>query len=53
LQVADTLWLMEQGRLSVGTPRQLANDGTLSRFVERKGIIFDRQTLSVRIDSDL
>jgi iron complex transport system ATP-binding protein len=53
LQVADTLWLMEQGRLSVGTPRQLANDGTLSRFVERKGIIFDRQTLSVRIDSAL
>jgi iron complex transport system ATP-binding protein len=52
LQTADTLWLMdrEQG-LSIGTPRQLADDGTLSRFVERPGIAFDRTTLTVRIDT--
>ena len=49
LQVADTLWLMEKGQLSVGTPRQLADAGTLSRFVEREGITFDAQSLSVRV----
>lgn len=49
LQVADTLWLMEKGQLSVGTPRQLADAGTLSRFVEREGIKFDAQSLSVRV----
>ena len=49
LQVADTIWLMERDRLSIGTPRQLAADGTLSRFVERDGIVFDRQSLSVRV----
>lgn len=53
LQVADTVWLMERGRFSVGTPRQLAADGTLSRFVERDDIHFDRQTLSVRIDKEV
>ncbi len=50
LQTADTLWLMErQQPLSTGTPRQLADDGTLSRFVERPGIAFDRSSLTVRI----
>ena len=49
LQVAHTLWLMEKDRLSVGTPRQLADDGTLSRFVEREGITFDARSLSVRV----
>lgn len=53
LQVADTVWLMECTRFSVGTPRQLAADGTLSRFVERDDIHFDRQTLSVRIDEEV
>ena len=49
LQVADTIWLMERGALSVGTPRQLAECGALSHFVERQGIEFDRETLSVRV----
>ncbi|MBR1933316.1 MAG: ABC transporter ATP-binding protein [Prevotella sp.] len=49
LQVADTIWLMEHDQLSVGTPRQLADDGTLGRFVERQGIVFDRSSLSVKV----
>jgi len=49
LQVADTVWLMEQGALHVGTSRQLADDGTLSRYVEREGIVFDRERLSIRV----
>ena len=60
LQLADCLWLMEcvphsdlqvreSNLLSVGTPRQLADDGVLSRFVERDGIVFDRDTLTLRV----
>ena len=35
LQLSDSLWLMEQNRLSVGTPKSLATDGSLSRFINR------------------
>lgn len=49
LQLADCLWLMEPNVLSVGTPRQLAGDGALSRFVERDGIVFERDSLTLRI----
>ena len=49
LQIADCLWLMEPGLLSVGTPQQLAADGTLSRFIERDGITFDKQTLTIQV----
>ncbi len=49
LQVADTIWLMEREGLSIGTPRELAAKGTLSHFVERDGIVFDRERLSVRV----
>ena len=49
LQLADCLWLMEQNQLSVGTPRQLADNGALSRFVERDGIVFERDSLTLRV----
>ena len=49
LQVADTLWLMESQGLSVGTPRELADSGALVRYVERPGITFNPQTLTVNI----
>jgi len=49
LQVADTLWLMDHDGMHIGTARQLADDGTLSRFVEREGITFDVNTLRVQI----
>ncbi len=49
LQLADCLWLMEPGLLSVGTPRQLADNGALSRFVERDGIVFERDSLTLRV----
>lgn len=48
LQTADTLWLMTRdGGLCVGTPRELAADGSLSTFVERPGIRFERDTIRV------
>ena len=57
LQLADCLWLMETdshlspltSHLSVGTPRQLADSGALSRFVERDGIVFERDSLTLRV----
>ena len=50
LQVADRIWLMDRDRgLTIGAPREMADDGTLSRFVDRDGIVFDRQTLTIKI----
>lgn len=49
LQLADCIWLMEPGQLSVGTPQQLAQDGALGRFIEHDGICFDRQSLTIRV----
>ena len=50
LQVADRLWLMMPGGLHIGSPRQLADEGVLSEFVETgDGISLDTQTLAVRI----
>ena len=61
LQIADCLWLMEPdshlspltSHLSVGTPRQLADDGALSRFVERDGIVFERDSLTLRVSKEV
>lgn len=49
LQMADRIWLMEPQQLNVGSPRQLADDGVLSRFIEHKGIHFDAHTLTIRV----
>lgn len=51
LQLADRIWLMERNRMTIGTPRQLADDGTLSRYFERVGTVFDAQTLTIRVVS--
>ena len=52
LQIADTVWLMSgDNRLSIGTPRQLADKGVLSSFIEKRGIVFDHERLSVRVVS--
>ena len=50
LQLADRLWLMEpDNRLSIGTPAELAAAGALSRYVERKGIVLDRASLTIHV----
>ena len=50
LQVADRLWLMMPGGLHIGSPRQLADEGVLSEFVETgDGISLDTHTLAVHI----
>lgn len=51
LQTADTIWLIDHDNtLVTGTPAELAAQGWLSRFVERPGISFDSQSLTIRID---
>ena len=49
LQLSDRLWLMEPGHLSIGTPRELSQDGSLSRFIERKGIRYDKERMRIEI----
>ena len=49
LQLADQLWLMQPGGLSVGTPSELAQRGVLSAFIERPGISFNKDTLTIRV----
>ena len=50
LQLADCIWLMEPGMLSVGTPRQLADQGVLERFIAHDGIRFDKATLTIHVE---
>ena len=50
LQLADTIWLMNRGeKVVIGSPRQLARQGALGRFIEREGITFDPETLTIKI----
>lgn len=50
LQIADRLWLMNgDGTLGVGTPHELAADGSLSSFIDRPGIRFDASAMSIRV----
>jgi len=51
LQIADTLWLMmPDSPLSIGTPRQLADNGALGRFLNKKGMHFDPQSMAIRVE---
>ncbi len=49
LQLADCIWLMEPGQLHVGTPRQLADKGIFSRFMDHGSIKFDKDTLAIHV----
>ncbi len=50
IQMADSCWVMGDGGLHIGTPRELAELGIISRFVERPGVVFDKENLSIRIN---
>ena len=44
LQIADRIWLMDKNQgLTVGTPEDLALDGSLCRFFHRKGVHFNEE----------
>lgn len=56
LQLADRLWLLSNNTqqqsttLEVGTPGELAATGSLTRFIEGKGIHFHPETLTISVD---
>lgn len=53
LQIADQLWLMAKGKgVAVGTPEDLALNGTLDGFFRRKGVAFEKQTGLYRIEPE-
>lgn len=51
LQLTDTLWVMQADLpLHVGTPKQLADAGCLSLFLNRSGIRFNSATLTIQVE---
>ena len=53
LQIADTIWLMDQEKgVFIGTPKELAQNGTLQDFFVRKGITFDQESGLFRIEKE-
>ena len=53
LQIADTIWLMDRNKgVSIGTPQELAANGTLAGFFVRKGITFDAANCMFRIEKE-
>ena len=49
LQIADDLWVMTHERLITGPTAALAADGTLSQFIDKRGIRFDPTTMTIRV----
>ena len=50
LLMADTIWLMTQGEaVAIGSPKALAEQGALGRFIEREGIVFDPKTMTIKV----
>lgn len=53
LQIADKIWLMDKANgVTIGTPEDLALDGSLGGFFARKGIAFDMETGLFRVDNE-
>ena len=50
LQMADTIWLMTSGeKMAIGSPKALAEQGALGRFIERDGIKFDAESMAIKV----
>lgn len=53
LQIADKLWIMDKTKgITIGTPEDLSLNGDLARFFARKGIAFDMESGSFRVEND-
>ena len=54
LQIADTIWLMDRDKgVSIGTPQELAANGTRAGFFVRKGITYDAANCMFRIEKEI
>lgn len=48
LRLGDKLWLMDKKQgLQIGTPRELADNGALTRYIERGELRFDTRQLTI------
>ncbi|MBR6369751.1 MAG: ABC transporter ATP-binding protein [Bacteroidaceae bacterium] len=53
IQIADTIWLMDRNKgVSIGSPEDLAIQGTLGEYFVRKGIKFDMERGMFRIENE-
>ena len=52
LRSADTLWLMSEGRVHVGTPEDLVLSGTFEHAFHSEGVTFDRATGAFRVERE-
>lgn len=53
LQLSDCLWLMEREKgITTGTPKELADNGALSRFIDRGNFQFDPTSMRVFLSRD-
>lgn len=53
LAMADTLWLMDKKiEFCIGSPKELAENGTLENYFSGDGIKFDKQKISFEIELD-
>lgn len=50
LQLSDCLWLMEPNQLSIGSSQELSRNGCLSKFIDRKGIRFNKEEMKMEIE---
>ena len=57
LQLADMLWVMRKQKsgegspVAIGSPKALAESGDLGRFIEGKGVSFDKERLRIEVIS--
>jgi hypothetical protein len=48
--MADTLWLMQPKQpIAIGSPQELASNGSLGQFLNRPGLHFDAQHMSIQV----
>lgn len=49
LRLADKIWLLHEGRLHCGSVKELAEEGTLQKFIDNDGIRYDKEHNMVEI----
>lgn len=53
MQTADTLWVMDDAcRVTIGTPRSLAQEGAFNQFFTGEGVRFDAASLHYSLEWD-
>lgn len=49
IQLSDALWIVQDGKISTGTATALTESGTLARFLQADGIIYDASEQTLKI----